>query len=96
MNCCVRRQVEVGGSYEPLGVAGLILIDRNILDLGPMLQKDLHRDNLPEVSAPNVSSLAIAAKKIAEMAEWLRALVRASRSLLEATSIRLSSGNGRV
>jgi hypothetical protein len=53
MNCCVRRQVEVGGSYEPLGVAGLILIDRNILDLGPMLQKDLHRDNLPEVSAPN-------------------------------------------
>jgi hypothetical protein len=43
-----------------------------------------------------VSSLAIAPKKIAEMAEWLRALVRASRSLLEATSIRLSSGNGRV
>jgi hypothetical protein len=40
--------------------------------------------------------LAIAPKKIAEMAEWLRALVRASRSLLEATSIRLSSGNGRV
>lgn len=40
MNCCVRRQVEVGGSYEPLGVAGLILIDRNIPDLGPMLQKD--------------------------------------------------------